>query len=198
MIKIKPYPYMSRHERLHLLRHVAHPHLLVVEDEAEAHAELVVAVHDAVVGVRPQRDHDVEHRQRRPPPRAAAVLRLQRHGVAHKPHVVHLQLELGAAEVPRHGEQVGERLVGEAVQLALLDVGLLHVLPLVEQILGDGQLVGVAAAAGAGQRLVVRVSVIIVGVLEQQLAAVRPALNEDEAQRVHAAVIVHTSETILR
>ena len=66
-----------------------------------------------------------------PAPPPTSLLRLQGHGVTNKPHIVHLQLELGAAEIFGHGEQVGQGLVRQPVELALLDVAVLHVLPLV-------------------------------------------------------------------
>ena len=66
-----------------------------------------------------------------PAPPPTSLLRLQGHGVTNKPHIVHLQLELGAAEIFGHGEQVGKGLVRQPVELPLLDVAVLYILPLI-------------------------------------------------------------------
>ena len=57
----------------------------------------------------PERDHDVEHGQRGSPTAAGptSLIRLQGHGVTNKPDIIHLQLELGAAQIFGHREQVG-------------------------------------------------------------------------------------------
>ena len=73
-----------------------------------------------VGGVGPESDHYVKHGQCSPAPPTrgqspTTLIRLQRHRVTHKPHIVHLQLELGAAQIFGHREQVGQGLVRQPV-----------------------------------------------------------------------------------
>ena len=70
---------------------VAHPLLLVGEDEPDPLAELVVALHDGVGRRGLQGKDDVEHGDGGGPLSGLVLAGLQGDGVAHESHVVHLE-----------------------------------------------------------------------------------------------------------
>ena len=99
---------------------VAHPLLLVGQDEADPLAQLVVALHDGVGGRGLQGKDNVEHGDGRGPLSSLVLAGLQGDGVAHKPHIVHFEFEFGSTEIVRDSEHVGQGFVGEADKISLL------------------------------------------------------------------------------